>query len=253
MCRLGKYVAAPTSASFAGLRRICRYLSSKPHRPLFYPSNPTFGTHTMVFTWSPTDKEKHEFSNNLLCFNDAGDPQDLHDLRSILCNIHTMGGTAIAWESKKSSSIPLHSTDSEIRSNCRATKRTKVFRHFLLSIGHTIDRPITIYQDNAAVNAIVKACRITPRTKYLGIYSGYCQQEEQRGNSKLEYIPTKKMLADLGTKSLPGPSLARFTDWAIGVRFYPTQSSQQYLDMELNLYSMTYLQIVASRSSSSKS
>ena len=61
------------------------------------------------------------------------------------------------------------------------------------------------------------------------------------------------MLADLGTKSLPGPSLARFTDWAIGVRFYPTRSSQQYIDMEFNMFSMTYLQIVASRSSSSKS
>ena len=34
MCRSGKYTAAPTAAAFAGLRRICRYLATKPHRPL---------------------------------------------------------------------------------------------------------------------------------------------------------------------------------------------------------------------------
>ena len=34
MCRLGKYIAAPTRAAFQGLQKICRYLASHPHRPL---------------------------------------------------------------------------------------------------------------------------------------------------------------------------------------------------------------------------
>jgi hypothetical protein len=250
MCRLGKYVSAPTTASFQGLHRICRYLATKPHRPLFYPSNPSSGTNVVVFSWSPSDVEKRSFSNELLCFNDAGDPQDLQDLRSVLCNIHTLGGTAIAWESKKSTSIPLHSTDSEIRSNSRATKRTKIFRHFLLSIGHPVDRPITIYQDNAAVAAIVRACRITPRTKYLGIHAGFCQQEQVRGNTDIQYIPTRQMLADMGTKPLPGPPLARFTAWAIGFRFYPPSDSPQFQDMDLSHFSLTYLEIISLPSSS---
>ena len=249
MCRMGKYLAAPTAAAFAGLRRICRYLATHPHRPLFFPRHPLGKSSPVTFCWSPTDSEKQAFRHDLQCFNDAGDPQDLHDLRSILCNIHTLGGTAVAWESKKSSSIPLHSTDSEIRSNSRATLRTKVFRHFLLSIGHIVDGPVPIFQDNAAVNAIVKACRITPRTKYLGIHAGFCQQEEQRGNTKLHYIETKTMMADIGTKPLPGPPLQRFTEWAIGTRFYPHPTSQQYKDMDLDFYRLSYLEFASSRSS----
>jgi hypothetical protein len=253
MCRLGKYVSAPTTASFQGLHRICRYLATKPHRPLFYPSNPSNGSNVVVFTWSPTDTERKSFSNDLLCFNDASDAQDLQDLRSVLCNVHTLGGTAIAWESKKStSSIPLHSTDFDIRSNSRATKRTKSsvtfsYRYFF----HPVDKPITIYQDNAAVAAVVRACRFTPRTKYLGIHAGFCQQEQKRGNTDIQYLPTRQMLADMGTKPLPGPPLARFTEWAIGFRFYPSSASPQFLAMDLAHYTLTYLEIIALPSSSS--
>ena len=243
MCRLGKYTAAPTSAAFVGLRRICRYLATKPHRPLYYPANPTHGTNMITFAFGPNDTKTIEMSNDLTCFNDAGDTQDLMDQRSILCNTHILGGTCVAWETKKSPSIPLHSTDSEIRSNSRANQRTKILRHFLTSVGHVISEPIPIYQDNQAVNAIVKASRITPRTKYLGIHAGYCQQEQERGNTHLDYLPTKMMMADVGTKALPGPQLNRFSEWGIGVRFYPPKDHKQYAQMKLEWYDLTYLEI----------
>ena len=243
MCRLGKYTAAPTAAAFAGLRRICRYLATKPHRPLYYPANPTHGTNIIAFEFGPNEKETLKLSNGLTCFNDTGDAQDLMDQRSLLCNTHTLGGTCVAWETKKSSSIPLHSTDSEIRSNRSANQRTKIFRHFLTSIGHIIDAPVTIYQDNQAVNAVVKACRITPRTKYMGIHAGFCQQEQQRGNTHLEYLPTKMMMPDVGTKALPGPQITRFSEWAIGKRFYPNNAHPQYEQMKLDWYHLTYLEI----------
>ena len=154
-----------------------------------------------------------------------------------------LGGTCVSWEAKKYSSIPLHSTDSEIRSNSRANQRTKILCHFLTSVGHVISTSFTIYQDNQAVNAVVKACRITPRTKHLGIHAGYCQQEQQRGNTHLEYLPTKMMMADVGTKALPGPQIDRFCEWGIGVRFYPNKEHKQYSDMKLMWYDLTYLNI----------
>ena len=137
-----------------------------------------------------------------------------------------------------------------IRSNSVATKRTKVLRHFLLSICHNIDKAIPIYQDNAAVAAIARACRITPHTKYLGIHTGFCKLEQLRGNTDISHLPTRQMLADLGTKPLPGPPLARFLEWGIGVRFYPIQGSTQYIDMDLHLYHVSYLDIISLLSSS---
>ena len=256
MCRWGKYLAAPTAAAFAGLRRICRYLAIHPHRPIFFPCLPITGNNLMAFHWSPKETETKQFPNELTCFNDAGEPQDLTDLRSITCNIHTMGGVAVTWEVKKTTSIPLHSTDAEIRSNSRATKRTKIFRHFLQSIGHIIDGPVIIYQDNAAVEAIMKACRCTPRTKYLGLHAAFCQQEQSRGNADLQYLKSSMMMADMGTKPLSGPALSRFLEWAIGVRFYPSKESQQHTHMALSMYNKTFIEICAehkNRDSSSKS
>ena len=103
--------------------------------------------------------------------------------------------------------------------------------------------PVVIYQDNQAVNAVVKAYRVTPRTKYMGIHAGYCQQEQQRGNTHLEYVPTKMMMADVGTKALPGPQLTRFSEWGIGVIFYPNKGDPQYAQMKLEWYHLTYLEI----------
>ena len=163
---------------------------------------------------------------------------------------HTYTRRNLCGMTKKSPSIPLDSTDSELRSNSRANQRTKVFRHFLTSVGHVISNPVTIYQDNQTVNAVVKACRITPRTKYTGIHAGYYQQEEQRGNTHLEYLPSKMMMADVGTKALPGPQLNRFSEWGIGVRFYPKKDEIQYKQMKLEWYTLTYLEIEHAVSSS---
>lgn len=245
MCRLGKFLAAPTRVAFEALKRIIRFLTTHPHRPIFYPCRPLTGEEIMSFQWSPQLTEYKRFPNDLVCFNDAGEPRDLADLRSVHCNIHTFGGVAIAWESKKTASIPLHSTDAEVRSNSRAIKRTKIFRHFLQSIGYLINGPIAVYQDNAAVGAIMKACRVTPRTKYLGLHASYCQQEQQRGNADIQYLKTSMMLADMGTKPLTGPALTRFTEWAIGKRFYPSPSSAQYKYLDLDSYSKTFLDIKA--------
>ena len=84
----------------------------------------------------------------------------------------------------------------------------------------------------------------------MGIHAGYCQQEQQRGNTHLEYMPTKMMMADVGTKALPGPQLNRFSEWGIGVRFYPDKSNQQYDQMKLEWYHLTYLEIEELLSSS---
>lgn len=252
ICRWGKYLSHPTAASFAGLRRICRYLATLPHRPLFFPCLPLTDKHFVAFVWSSKDIESKAFPNDLTCFNDAGEPQDLTDLRAITCNIHTLGGVAISWEVKKTPSIPLHSTDAEIRSNSRATKRTKIFRHFFQSIGHIIKGPTIIYQDNAAVEAITKACRVTPRTKHLSLHAAYCQQEQSRGNSDLQYLKSSMMMADMGTKALTGPALNRFHEWAIGKRFYPVEQSTQYDDMNLSIYGQSFIEICSDDSSSSQ-
>ena len=61
----------------------------------------------------------------------------------------------------------------------------------------------------------------------MGIHVVYCQQE-QRGNTHLGYFPTKMMMADVGTKALPGSQINRFSEWGIRARFYPKKGHPQY-------------------------
>ena len=74
----------------------------------------------------------------------------------------------------------------------------------------------------------------------MGIHAGYCQQEQKRGNTHLQYLP---MMADVGTKALPGPQLDRCSEWGIGVRFYPKSGHPQYENMKLDWYKLTYFEI----------
>ena len=60
-----------------------------------------------------------------------------------------------------------------------------------------------MYQANVA-RAVMKYCKVTPRTKYLGPYASFCQQNQGRSNAYLHDIKSSKTLGDMGTKPLSG-------------------------------------------------
>ena len=241
--RLSTYSAAPNQAAFEQIKRVFRNIAHSPHRPIFIPKTKE-KTNTQMIVWNPDNKDHFTYSNQPTIFADAGDPRDLVTYRSMTCNILTINGTAITWECKKTPSVCLHSTDAELRGLTRANLRAKTFRHFMTSINYPLEHPITIYQDNEAVQAIATAGKMTPRTKNLGIQAAYCQQEQERENTAVKHIETKLMLADMGTKPLAGPTHKRFSLWACGERFYPDSSSEQYKQMRLEWFNLPYLAIL---------
>ena len=91
-----------------------------------------------------------------------------------------------------------------------------------------------------------------PRTKYLGIHNAFCQQEQERENTKTKHIESKKMLADMGTKPLAGPPHKRYAHWACGVRYYPPANHPQYKHMRLQHFDLPYLTIAKSKKEKSK-
>ena len=110
----------------------------------------------------------------------------------------------------------------------------------------TASRPL-----HSAVSTIMKAGRNTQRAKYIALHAAYCQQEQSRGNADIQHFKSSMMLADMGTKSLSGPAVARFLEWAIGARAYPGKSDPQYKLLHLQHFAHTDLEIISSYSSSS--
>ena len=76
--RLSCYNAAPNRVAFQGIKKIIRYLALKPHIPIFYPRHKLSDSNTVMFAFSPHQKEHFTYPNHLAVHADAGMPQVLH-------------------------------------------------------------------------------------------------------------------------------------------------------------------------------
>ena len=242
--RLASYNAAPNSIAFAGIKRVLRYLAFKPHVPLYYPRHKLDSTNTVHLQFTPEKSSASTYPNYLTAHADSGMPHDLRDFRSTMCNIFTILGVSVAPQCKKTPTVPLHSTDAELRAAHHAIKRATAFRSLITSMGINLPHPVRLYQDNDAAKAIMSAGKMPSRTKHMGQLITYSQEKHNIGEIETYTEQTSSMLADFGTKPSTAPLLQRFHYWASGVRFYPPPSTQQFNDMKLQWFEQKYLTII---------
>ena len=77
---------------------------------------------------------------------------------------------------------------------------------------------------------------ITTQVKYIAVPIWYIHEQIEADRIKLQKIDTRLNIADSGTKPNPSPTHFRQYDWAIGVRFYPPESSEHYKLLELHKF-----------------
>jgi hypothetical protein len=115
-----------------------------------------------------------------------------------------MAGCAVAAWSFKQKMVTRSSTESEIVALSDGLTQVLWLHHMLTAQGY--DLPSTVvYQDNSAVMELMKRPRSThQRTKHLDVRYFYARDLELEGSIKMEWLPTKHMIADLLTKPLQG-------------------------------------------------
>ena len=86
---------APTLPGFQDTKRYVQYLSSHPHKPIFYPSNFYNGSNVIIITCSGNQAEYHTTQNFLECFQDADNDRIINRIRSVSGILHTLLGVAI--------------------------------------------------------------------------------------------------------------------------------------------------------------
>ena len=94
-CCLSTQTVAPTLPSLQGIKRCVQYLASKPHKPIFDPSNSYDGSNVIRLIWSGNQVEYHTPRNCLECHQDADHARIINRRRSVSCIIHTLIGVAI--------------------------------------------------------------------------------------------------------------------------------------------------------------
>jgi hypothetical protein len=74
----------------------------------------------------------------------------------------------------------------------------------------------TIWEDNQSAIAYFKNALANEKTKHIGLKWHFLKDHVEQGTIKLRYLPTHQMVADMLTKPLLGPTLARHRSAILG-------------------------------------
>jgi len=123
---LSQYVSGPTEEHWRAMRRMVGYLKGKEKHELILRKPKTM---------------------EIVTYADSNYATNPDDRKSISGNVITIGGSAIAWKSKKQATVALSSTEEDYISICTATQDTK-FVIILLQEMKLHKAPATIMEDN---------------------------------------------------------------------------------------------------------
>jgi hypothetical protein len=139
----------------------------------------------------------------IAAFTDADWGSHRDDRRSIGAYIVKMGIRAVSWKSKKQSCVTLSSTEAEYMALCQASKEAVWMADFLESLGVPLRGPMVVNADNQGSIALAKNPVFHDCSKHVDIQYHFTRDLVKQEKIQLNYVPTKDMLADVLTKSLP--------------------------------------------------
>lgn len=173
-----------------------------------------------------------------LASHDSDLARDLRDRRSVSSSVHEINGVAIDWECRKQKNVAEHSNGSEIRALYIGVRKTFCIRNFLLSIGHRLQHPTPMFEDNLATISQVLHNRIAPQARPIDVLVTGLNEHYLRGTYAISHTKTDKMLANFNTKPMAGDNLQQPVMWTVGHRFYPTLATNptHYKLLQLHIY-----------------
>jgi hypothetical protein len=94
-----------------------------------------------------------------------------------------------------------------------AADATKEGLHHRQLMGEIFNAPITetttIWEDNQSAIPYSLNALVSEKTIHIGLTWHFLKDHVEQGTIKLRYLPTVQMVADMFTKPLQGPALAR--------------------------------------------
>ena len=129
--------------------------------------------------------------------------------RSTMGQIFTTPYGLLSWRSKTIPGVPLSSTEAEIIALVFAVRELIFLRELFADLHMASEEspPTKIFEDNTASIQIASQVGVSDRTKHMQIKYHFLRHKLEMEVFSLEYLNTKKMLADMLTKPLSGPAL----------------------------------------------
>ena len=139
------------------------------------------------------------------------------DFRSHTGAVMTMGGGVMQSISRKQKLNSRSSTEAELIGVDDAMTQVLWTKMFMEKQGYPIDRNI-LYQDNKSSILLETNGRSSAgkRSRALNIRYFFVTDQSNKGNIKIEYMPTDDMWADYMTKPLQGEKFRKFRSLIMG-------------------------------------
>jgi hypothetical protein len=118
---------------------------------------------------------------------------------------------AIAWSSKKQSTVALSSTKAEYRGAAVATCEAIWLKRLPKDLHEEVSDPMEIYCDNLSSIQLAKNLVFHARTKHIEVHYHFVQERVLSGDIELTYVPTNRQIADIFTKPLGLDKLRQFS------------------------------------------
>ena len=143
-------------------------------------------------------------NGDLVGYADADWAGDLDNRHFTTGYVFLMAGGSVSWLSKKQPIVALSTAEAEYVALSMTTQEAVWLRRILSDLTTAEDqKPTIVMEDNQGTIAIAKNPVAHARTKHIDIRYHYVREAVQKGIMGLQYCPTKDMVADLLTKSLP--------------------------------------------------
>lgn len=125
--------------------------------------------------------------------------------RSLTGYVVLLGGSPIAWKTKKQKTVSLSSAEAEYRSMRHTTCELKWNHELLSCFGITHDGPISLFCDSQAALHIAANPVFHERTKHIEVDCHFVRDAIQAGLIATFKVHTSNQLADMLTKALGSP------------------------------------------------
>ena len=191
--KLARYVSNFTIEHWNCVKRIIRYLK---------------GTKNYGLTYGRGDSILRGYADASFA-----DPNEQRKSTTGFLFLH--GSNLISWASYVQPSVTRSTSEAEYLSLADAAQEATWLRRLLSEMGNVQKLPTVIYEDNIGAIYMAQGAG-NKRVKHIDVKYHFLRETVRDGKVKLVHLPTKLMIADTLTKSLPRDAFNVFRN-AMGV------------------------------------
>ena len=133
-----------------------------------------------------------------------------------------LGGSAVAYASKRQHSVALSSTEAEIMAASLAAAELVHVRGVLREMGYDVSKPTTLFVDNEGAVALSKDIRSCQRSRHIERRYLRIREWVADGEITVQYVATKENVADALTKPLDPATFRRHADKLMNMSVGPS-------------------------------